>query len=63
MDWLTPLKLAIPGCLSCRDYVEYWAGRLTFAGSTRMLCAKRVTDDAPDDDNVWLLGERPPVLK
>jgi hypothetical protein len=39
------------------------AGRLTFAGSTRMLCAKRVTDDAPDDDNVWLLGERPAVLK
>jgi hypothetical protein len=32
------------------------AGRLTFAGSTRMLCTKRVTDDAPDD-NVWLLGE------
>jgi hypothetical protein len=39
------------------------AGRLTFAGSTRMLCAKRVTDNAPADDNVWLLGEWPPVLK
>jgi hypothetical protein len=37
-------------------------GRLIFVGSTGMLCAKRVTDDAPDD-NIWLLGERPPILK
>jgi hypothetical protein len=37
--------------------------RLTFAGSTRMLCAKRVTDVARDDDNVWRLGRRPPILK
>ena len=28
-----------------------------------MSLAKRVTDAAPDHDNVWLLGERPPVWK
>jgi len=28
-----------------------------------MLGAKRVIDDAPDHDNVWLLGEQPPVRK
>jgi len=39
------------------------AGRLTFAGSTSLLCTKQVTVDATDDDNVSLLSERSLVLR
>ena len=57
--WVELIALEVEAAIS--SFTDLGPPQTRFTRSC--VCPKQVTVDAPDDDNVWLLSERPLVLR